>query len=442
MAIYQLADGTVVSGTVAAGDASTPSFLIADDGRAVDLTGASEIVQPERTLAEQLGFSPLDIKRYAARGIPEEEVGSRLQSYLQQYGQSPSDVNWWGQNARDRVMGLAVDPRQEAAEQYSLGQAIMRSQQDEPSILGLPASLVQGAGTFASLVGGLNALAGLPSFFSSTGVPGSESSIADFGDPYLLPEGVDIPKPYVTIPGVGDVYGSAESIAQSFPEVFGGVSSNAPVGSFPFNLTDSKIASGLSSAAKAVGSLFGGQTSAGSRTISGATPALQIMRNALENKEEGKNQSPYKAKLPEQLIYTGQPLQVPTLFAGIDPKLIDQMNRRGYAMGGQVEPTEYVPGPEGKYFARHAKRGFAVNGPGTGQSDDIPTMLADGEYVIDSDTVAALGDGSSKAGAAVLDKFREEIRKHKRSAPIDDIPPKAKSPLAYLKEAQKGKKNG
>ena len=69
-------------------------------------------------------------------------------------------------------------------------------------------------------------------------------------------------------------------------------------------------------------------------------------------------------------------------------------------------------------------------------------MLADGEYVFDADTVSAIGDGSSKAGAAALDKMREEIRKHKRSASIDKIPPKAKSPLDYLKMSQKGNRHG
>ena len=99
--------------------------------------------------------------------------------------------------------------------------------------------------------------------------------------------------------------------------------------------------------------------------------------------------------------------------------------------------SDLVPGPENRLYMRHAKRGFAVEGPGTGQSDDIPTMLADGEYVFDADTVAALGDGSSKAGAEALDKMREAIRAHKRSAPVDKIPPKAKSPLEYLKMAKR-----
>jgi hypothetical protein len=127
--------------------------------------------------------------------------------------------------------------------------------------------------------------------------------------------------------------------------------------------------------------------------------------------------------------------------------------------------------------------GYYASGKGTGQSDDIDAMLHDGDYVADADLVAALGDGSSKAGAEalekfrrqiphqehaqggaavaakiadgeyvfpasfvtaigqgdnkagakILDKMRESIRAHKRSAPTTKIPPKAKSPLEYLK---------
>jgi hypothetical protein len=63
-------------------------------------------------------------------------------------------------------------------------------------------------------------------------------------------------------------------------------------------------------------------------------------------------------------------------------------------------------------------------------------MLADGEYVIDAETVAQLGNGSNKAGAKMLDGFRENIRSHKRNTPLNKIPPKSKSPLAYLKGAK------
>jgi hypothetical protein len=86
------------------------------------------------------------------------------------------------------------------------------------------------------------------------------------------------------------------------------------------------------------------------------------------------------------------------------------------------------------------RTGDAVTGAGDGQSDDIPAMLADGEYVIDSEIVSALGNGSTKAGSELLDKFREEIRKHKRGGPLHTIPPKSKSPLQYLEMAMKNSK--
>jgi hypothetical protein len=74
-----------------------------------------------------------------------------------------------------------------------------------------------------------------------------------------------------------------------------------------------------------------------------------------------------------------------------------------------------------------------VQGAGGGQDDLIPAKLADGEYVFDAEIVSALGDGSNKEGAKKLDAMREAIRKHKRSGSLKSIPPKAKSPLAYMK---------
>ena len=157
----------------------------------------------------------------------------------------------------------------------------------------------------------------------------------------------------------------------------------------------------------------------------------------------------------------------------------------GYAHGGL--PDKYAkaaPKGHNPEFIT-GLTGYYASGGGTGQSDDIPAMLHDGDYVIDADAVAALGDGSSKAGAQVLSKFqsnvphskssggsavpakiadgeyvfpeafvtaigsgdnkqgaklldamREELRAHKRSAPTSKIPPKAKSPLDYLRMAK------
>ena len=101
------------------------------------------------------------------------------------------------------------------------------------------------------------------------------------------------------------------------------------------------------------------------------------------------------------------------------------MAHGGQAHGGEGEHIpEFITGATGHY----------VRGRGDGQSDDIPAMLADGEYVFDASTVSTLGNGSSDAGAKLLDAFRESLRDHTRSAPADKIPPKA-SPLEYMKEA-------
>jgi hypothetical protein len=74
-----------------------------------------------------------------------------------------------------------------------------------------------------------------------------------------------------------------------------------------------------------------------------------------------------------------------------------------------------------------------VEGGGTGRSDSIDAKLSDGEYVLDAETVALLGDGSSKAGAAKLDQFRANIRKQKGKALSQGkISPDAQSPDRYL----------
>lgn len=79
-----------------------------------------------------------------------------------------------------------------------------------------------------------------------------------------------------------------------------------------------------------------------------------------------------------------------------------------------------------------------VRGQGGGQSDQIHARLSPGEYVMDADVVSALGDGSNDEGAKRLDQMREEIRRHKRGASPAGIPPKALSPLSYLKGDDNG----
>jgi hypothetical protein len=111
----------------------------------------------------------------------------------------------------------------------------------------------------------------------------------------------------------------------------------------------------------------------------------------------------------------------------------------GYASsnpGAQQGAYNINPAPVNKARggALSAVARFA-QGAGSGRADTIDAKLSDGEYVIDAETVAMLGDGSNKEGAMLLDAMRQNIRSHKGKALAKGkFSPNAKSPLAYLKE--------
>jgi hypothetical protein len=160
---------------------------------------------------------------------------------------------------------------------------------------------------------------------------------------------------------------------------------------------------------------------------------LQNLRNPAPYQQQPQQQMPPQAaqnaqQMPPQqaLPQMGMAPTQPSIPQGIPPA------GAGMKSGG-LPALSNVPITQGRLNFR---QGAAVHGPGDGQSDDIPAMLADGEYVIDADTVAQIGNGSTKAGAQALDKFRENIRAHKRSAPVNKIPPKTKALTSYLKGAK------
>jgi hypothetical protein len=104
--------------------------------------------------------------------------------------------------------------------------------------------------------------------------------------------------------------------------------------------------------------------------------------------------------------------------------------RHGRYSGGGLDVVHHSGKPRLDF-----RKGDAVTGAGDGQSDDIPAMLADGEFVIPADVVAALGNGSTKAGSDKLYDMMHSIRAYHRAAKPKDLPPPAKkSPLDYLKK--------
>lgn len=69
-----------------------------------------------------------------------------------------------------------------------------------------------------------------------------------------------------------------------------------------------------------------------------------------------------------------------------------------------------------------------------GRADDQIARVSEGEYIIDAETVALLGDGSNEAGARKLDDLRVNIRKAKgRNLAKGKISPDARNPASYMK---------
>ena len=120
----------------------------------------------------------------------------------------------------------------------------------------------------------------------------------------------------------------------------------------------------------------------------------------------------------------GQSIRMPGAFTA-GPSLYRDPYTQVAARGGRIHMNRGGPLQKASRY---------VKGGGTGRSDSIPAYLSDGEYVVDAETVAMLGDGSNKAGADVLDKMRSNIRAHKGKALAKGkFSPDSKSPLTYLK---------
>ena len=234
------------------------------------------------------------------------------------------------------------------------------------------------------------------------------------------------------------------------------------------------------------------------------------------------NQAPLSVNAPPSIQATGlqgiyMPTKTPDILkkltqlypqlAQVNPKLLSKLgittekspleqvaqndeqtnNPKLYETSFAPEVTFKEGGHVPEFITGHT--GYYAQGKGDGQSDDIKAVLNAGDYVIDAESVSQLGNGSSEAGKAVLDKFRtsvkhnphhaegghvpamiaheeyilpagfvtalgggdsdegakkldkmrEALRHHKRSAPLNKIPPPSKSPLEYLREGIKMK---
>ncbi len=126
-------------------------------------------------------------------------------------------------------------------------------------------------------------------------------------------------------------------------------------------------------------------------------------------------------------------------------KIRGEANQRGMTLG-QFLSSPFFMNDQSKYYMNNdtmyaAEGGIMdapgyVSGPGDGRDDVINARLSDGEYVIDSESVSLLGNGSNEAGAEMLDDMRKKLRMHKgKVLAKGKFSPDAKSPLEYMRRS-------
>jgi hypothetical protein len=211
--------------------------------------------------------------------------------------------------------------------------------------------------------------------------------------------------------------------------------------SLPRNLTGAVKAGVGDGGKKAVAGIIGALTLAS--LMGGAKGPNAAQKQAAQAAKDA--QERFNAPLPAMQFqralnpYMGNPLQygfggangMGSWFTGNQvPRRVNEVQGQlarggrvaGYAGGGALSAM-HVSGKSPRY----------VRGPGGAREDAIPALLSDGEYVIDRETLALLGDGSSEDGARKLDAMRENIRAHKGKALAKGkISPDAKAAEYYL----------
>ena len=241
---------------------------------------------------------------------------------------------------------------------------------------------------------------------STSGLFGPVTSATGLGDIYgatsglgSLIGGIGEASPTIlgnTVSGMGGILGTAEGVSG------GGLT----------DLLNTKNVSNLAKAWKA----FTSQGSGGQRSpneVTGFLNTLQTMA-LMGQALKGRNGiDPNSLKTHDLVAPKG-----PDFAKATQNRMSRKFKRGGGIPGGLGQVSSQMTNP------RH--------NPG-GQDDVVDIKAAPGEYVFDADTVAALWDGNTETGARKLDEMRYNIRKHKRSAPPDSIPPRARPAQKYLK---------
>ena len=158
-----------------------------------------------------------------------------------------------------------------------------------------------------------------------------------------------------------------------------------------------------------------------------------------------RNPSPKQAPLPAHMnasLPTAQFNRAANPYVGNWYTYGQAPSSGGFYTGNQLPSPSSVSnlGPQAHGGAVHGGGALAgvsryVKGPGDGTSDDINAKLSDGEYVVPAHVVAALGNGSSDAGARKLDRLQSNVRKRVGKQMAGNEHPKpANDPEDYMEE--------
>ena len=91
-------------------------------------------------------------------------------------------------------------------------------------------------------------------------------------------------------------------------------------------------------------------------------------------------------------------------------KALYDPNKNPY-LSGDVKITDvYTPLKQGGGVMDFPKKDGMINGPGDGQSDDIPAMLSDGEFVMTKQAVMAAGNGDREKGTRKMYEMMNSLQ--------------------------------
>lgn len=171
------------------------------------------------------------------------------------------------------------------------------------------------------------------------------------------------------------------------------------------------------------GGMGGGVAMGGKQDNSMLMMLMMLMMMMNQNKGGGGGTIPALSASQTQLPYGGSQTQTQTQGQPAN-------YRPGQGGITYFNPVQYTPKMAGGGGIGDLQNGRLLRGPGDGVSDSIPATiggfagggqparLARGEYVMDARTVAALGNGSTDAGAERLDAMRKKILSSDRKAGI------------------------